>query len=650
MIFRLYRRLGVGLGAAPTTKSVISDYTNVAVDYIRKARNELDKVLGSLQGRVLEREFRFPLILERIDRSPEVRTHFQYLREGYFIDTPFANAKGITTWRIAGRTQRLAVVDGNWVDGDAAIKEFGELIDDYFWPLDRGRNTTEYELYWLNFTAPISAEDPFGETEWLIHPTRRGVTTHQTSQRPFSRHFEFEFAGLQSNRDKAKSEDGFLAGLLSKGFLANLLEQLGLGEVTAVLNSLFGLTQEVKGFLDDLGNVATAAGDYVNGVRQTIQASIATVRGLLTATQTIIGRLEDAWDSLMEIPDDLEQGWNLILQSVPGLNNNEPNDITIAIEQVRSVQDFLLALELNRPAFDPTINPGDAEPSGAATRPIVIPPGATIEDLAQRYETDTETLIALNALTYPFVDAARSSPTVDIEALEAETARAIEQLTAAVDGLHAGMHAGLPPADIASLQHQVNQASARVTRAKASLATAQAATVPPPGVFAAGDSLLVPVPTPTTVAPSVLPINADLATRILASTGRAADTEDGLFGLDWRNEAGDLVWNVVRQDLEVERGTEHIAMTQVRYVRLPLGGLRYAPNLGNFAWQDMGQWQTVGTSQLLAYGIGLTLAQDPRVKSLRGVRAEVFRGVATLVHDLELIDAQRVSGLRVAVS
>src|SRR5262249_18147297 len=149
LVFRLYQKLTASaLGDVTAGSSFLSSILDPLRGVVRTARNVIREGVGGLQGRLLVKEYQMAgLILQRFEESAEVRSRFSYTRDGFFIDTPFRNAKGITHFRIAGRTRRSIVfVDGVPVDGDAALKDFTDMVDDYLYPPD-GRSCPDFELY-----------------------------------------------------------------------------------------------------------------------------------------------------------------------------------------------------------------------------------------------------------------------------------------------------------------------------------------------------------------------------------------------------------------------------------------------------------------------------------------------------------------------
>lgn len=160
--------------------------------------------------RELVKEYLFTMILDRMTITPEARGSFSYLRDGYFLDVPFSNARGVTMFSMSGLTRWSPInISGVDVDGDASFQDFNEMINFYLNPTD-GTTTSDWELRFLDLKAPVSKEDPFGEMEWIIHPHKGGMREGRSSKRPFLRELSFEFMGLISNRNFPKSDDSFI--------------------------------------------------------------------------------------------------------------------------------------------------------------------------------------------------------------------------------------------------------------------------------------------------------------------------------------------------------------------------------------------------------------------------------------------------------
>lgn len=626
-IFRLYRKRGVS--------SAFGQAGNPVQGALQTARRFIQSVSSVLGGRTLVHEIRIPLILERIVETPEVRTAFVYTREGYYVDTPQRNARGVRHVELAGRTHWEPVrVNGVAVDGDAALKEFRELIDEYFDPRN-GLTASDHELYWIDLRAPVSGEDPFGEFENLIHPLRVGVRIHQVAERPFQRHFEFDFLVLRSNRDLERAEDGFLDGLLSRGALRELLDRVHLGALADFLEQVFGTVDEFQGLLDDAANVVAAVTDYVSGVTETIQAAVGLARGVEDRVQTLIGRIEDGIELAKQLPDVFGDALDQLRASFPGLRGSIMPGVFAAAE-LRAVRDLMRAVAVHPAAVGATVQ----APERPQTIAVQVPEGATLAALAAQFDLSPEELIAANGLQYPFVEP-RERPEVRLSRLKAEKAR-----WEAENDERAAQ--GLPPLRldlIAQLESEISAAEQELVDAPAL-----------PGVLYVGDEVQVPQPR-RDLLPSVV---GTAGNQILAVTGQKAAIEDALgrelteedrlFGIDLLlNEGGELEWDEDRQDLRLVAGLENILRTQLRYLKLPVGELRRAPGLGNYAYEDVSQWQGPGRNQLLAYSIWRTLTQDPRVREVRSVRSVVERGVAQVEYDATLINGKEVRELRVPV-
>ena len=166
-VFRLYRLNRAPLAFAPIAAP--DSFLGKVQGALRDARADVQwfqqqqkwlPQYGPHVGRTLEKEYRFVMIVEEFARMPEVRSRFQYTQGGWFIDMPLRNGKGKVPFRIRGRTNWTPVpVAGVLVDGDAAIKEFSEMIGDYFFPAD-GTKAADHELYFIDLLSAISGALP----------------------------------------------------------------------------------------------------------------------------------------------------------------------------------------------------------------------------------------------------------------------------------------------------------------------------------------------------------------------------------------------------------------------------------------------------------------------------------------------------------
>lgn len=657
-VFRLYRkRPPISARPAPGSTGILGAIRG-AIKVARSFLQGISSGASAIAGQRLEFEFRFPLLTERAEQTTDIRSNPQYTESGYFIDT-LPNGLGFRHFRIVGRTFWDTVfVNGLAVDGDAAVKMFAEMIDDYLFPRG-GELTSNLALYWLNLSAPVSAEDPFGELEWLIHPTS-AVQMFQDSRQPLLRRWQLDFLGLQSNRDLAKAEDGFLAGLGSKTLLGNILAAvesvtgLNLSGLTKTLNEVFETVKDTQRLINDALNVIQTVKDYISGVEQAIKASIALVRGVLDGIETLIASVEQGIELAQGLPGLVASDLRLVRQNFPGLSDGDDAKGVIATQQLRSLRTLMLALLAQPESFAETI-PSVFNPT--LVQAVSISPGQHIETLAATFDVDPQTLIDLNGLRFPFVDP-RERPELRVQRLEDEIERFTKANTSGqlehlvkpeghvyVDPEH------LPPNRDTVVQP--GKYTARLLSLQVQLGSAkQEAEQRPsqPGVLYAGDTLRAPRPSPVASPPSVRNIDAALDLRILALTDEAATEEDRLFGLDWFiDEHKDLIWDTQRNDITLDRGLVHMQNVQVRYVLLPLGGLRFAPGIGNYAYADLASWQTPDKNLLLAYSIWKTLRQDPRVATVRNTRAVTLAGVATVEYDAELINGRTVAQLRVPV-
>lgn len=642
-IYRLYRKVppgGSSLGDLAGDGGIL-DTVRQGIRRVRQIIRDstLAPLQGTgigdqLQGRVLEREVQVVLVLDAFDEIPEVRSSFTYVSDGipgenFFIDVPFANAKGVTHFRLAYRTFWTPIlVNGVPVDGDAALLELQKLFDDYLYPPDGG-SCADHELYWVDLNAPVSAQDPFGESEWLIHPLRHRPRVRMALPRTFTRFVAVEFLGLRSNRDLARAEDGLLGSLFGSSALAQLLNVLGLGELAGFITDVFGVADEFVGLLEDLNSLVILATDWINGVNELIEFSFAKARAILVAVQELIGRVESAIEDVQNIPNLVENQVRLLRQNVPGLVD-DPTSGYLLTGSLRRTRDFLLAVTADPSRFRPALASAPVLPRTLA---VQVAADTSIERIAQSANVSVATLIEANGLQYPFVDG-RERPTQKLARLQAEQTDYVQRDQARAD-------AGLPP--LYTVQRA--QLDAAIAAATTELTTAPAL----PNVLYAGDVIRIPQERPERL-PSVVGIDGSRLNLIAAATGEPVTEEERIFGIDfYLSPEGNLEWDPDRRDLRLDRGLEHIRNVQLRYMRLPLGALRFAPAIGNFAFADLGRWQTAADNRLLAYAAYRTLVQDPRVRTVRRVRAESHRGVASLVYDAELINGQELLELRTPV-
>lgn len=640
-VWRLYRKAGTGTGLAALNTSGPIGFLNTVQGGIRTAREFLrGNVLATLgsgdgnPGRILIKEIRSVLLVDSVTIDPESRSHFSYTRggkpgENFFIDVPFRNAKGVTRISIVGSTfTRPVSVNGVPVDGNAALVELEKLFEAYFYP-EEG-TTADYELFWLNLHAPVSAEDPFGASEWWVHPPRSMLRERSVVRRPHLHAWAIELVGLRSNRDLARAEDGFLSSLFGTRALKGLLNKVGLGVIAEGLEQVFGVIDEFKGFLDDAGNVVAAATDYVTGAQQFIRASVAKVRGVFTSVQTIIGRVEDAIEQIRDLPSFTADEIELLRQSFPGLSSSEDSGV-ILVDELSNLRNLTAAMLAQPQNFAEVVARAPVLPQTIAVR---VQPGTSLERVAQAAGVDASALIEANNLQWPFIDA-RERPEKKIERLEAikadYEARDLARL-------------------LAGLQPQYTDQIAVVESEIAAAELEQTANPTLPNVLYAGDPLHVPQDRRDLI-PSVVGITGGDLNAIVSAGGGEASEEDRLFGIDLElTEAGDLVWDADRVDLAVLRGEDNIRAALSRYMRLPLGALRFAPGIGNFAYNDIARWQGARENRMLAYSIFKTLSQDPRVRKVRDVRAVTRGGAASVVFEANLIDGRSVPELRVPVA
>lgn len=153
-----------------------------------------------------------------------------------------------------------------------------------------------------------------------------------------------------------------------------------------------------------------------------------------------------------------------------------------------------------------------------------------------------------------------------------------------------------------------------------------------------GDWLSVPRPSARPRVPQVRGRLDDAST----ITGQPRSREAQLYGRDWLLEAGALVWNPTTQDAETVVGLANMRQAMTSLTNLPRGALEYAPALGSYVHEDLGQPATDASMRQLLVSLDRTIRQDPRVARLAGTRLVAQGGAVLIVVDIETITGDTV--------
>lgn len=153
-----------------------------------------------------------------------------------------------------------------------------------------------------------------------------------------------------------------------------------------------------------------------------------------------------------------------------------------------------------------------------------------------------------------------------------------------------------------------------------------------------GDLVSVPRPSALARRPQIRSRLDDVST----VTGQPRTREAQLFGRDWLLDHGELVWNPTLQDAETLVGLANMRQALTTLVNLPRGGLEYAPALGSYVHEDLGQSVTDASVRQLLVSLDRTIRQDPRVARLAGTRLVAQGGTAQLVLDVTTITGDTV--------
>jgi len=619
LVFRLYHVL------PPQTQTSFPSL-NVSdagvVDVIEKGLTFVRDAIRWIapSSRILISELRVPLLVNRVEFVPDARIAFGYTQAGYYVDkihTP-PYAQGVTRISIQGSTYWTPfVVNGVPMDGESAFQALDNLFDEYLNPrvnpLPAGGHSELQMIYLMN--AP-SAEDQFWKQEWTIIPSPTGVRQQQSSSQPFLRKFSLNLIGLDNNSDRRKRQgDGFLSDLLGKGFLRDLLT-VGGYDLIGIIDTIYGTARKWVTTLDEINSAIKQVTDYATGLQVFILDGIGIIRSAITGIEQIIGTLEDAVDQIAAFPDLLSDELDRFKQTFPGLSDGNPEPLMAGLTQAKGARDFLMAALVAETSYAiPT------SPSAALAVPIRIPTVGSLVELAAANGVTNDSLIVQNNLQWPFfVAALRPESLIAQREQEASTLRAEARRRRATSGT-------------TTTTSWVAEAEARAVLAEDALRNAQAAPPALPGVLYHGD--LVKIPKQPTELGGIFPLS------------EVTDEETRLFGRDLLVSEYDLVWDPEARDLKMVSGLDNIQQVQRHYFYLRPRELRHAPGVGNFAWEDQGQWQGHGQSRLLALAVHKTLTQDPRIRTISNLQAITYAGISTISFSVELINGLHVPRMSV---
>lgn len=584
-VWRLYRRTRIQ-PAEVTGSGVIAEARRA----IARVREQLARVAAPLtELRTLVFEYRMPLLVQQYQIRRDARTVLQYTLASHYVDYA-PKAIGAAHIRLAGVTYAEPVlVNGVPMDGNAALKTLVSLIEAFLAPHDGALE--DYELYLIDLNALASAEDPIGESEWKVVPAS-AVELGITAETPLQWRFGVQLWGLESNRDRAKADDALIA-LLDTALVQSVLAKLpALADLIETLRQGVGFMQDVEALVRDVVSVVTAARQFVDGIGQSLRAAVGIARSLVVRVSQAIASVEDALRSIRGLASLPESEVRRLVASWPDIAKpTGARTLRRIADSLYRVRDVALAVSAV----------GRARDSAYQTVQFV--------GLDDRNRTGTAP--------------AASVGTQRIEArLRPSRERALLQ-----DSLSALLALG---SDDPWVQEQIERVQTRLAALvgeqdrSSSLYLGDAYRV----IRSAG------------LPGSVLPADAEIVAGQEQRLQRKVTLEDHLLGVDLAHDFDrrDLVW--VDGDLVLEGGLVSMLATLQRYFVVPVGTLAYAPAVGSYAKEAIGEWSGGTALSLLLLAAQRTLEQDPRVRRVRRLRVDTTNGRVVLSYDAELIDGR----------
>lgn len=528
------------------------------------------------------------------NRSAEVRTRLAYTAGGSFVDRPLRDGTGFYRFTISGTTPfHGAPVNAglplgkltNQIDGAAFLRD----LDDTIQMVVSGRlaydgsqrDPRTLVLLYMNEHEPTSAQDPTVPI-YRVMPDAL-VSWSQNVRAPFQWQYRLSFTGEQVDLRRPVS-------YLPAGE-ASLDTSNPDGPVTAVAPADVtpapeAIRDRIMLALSDLPDTAISA--IPAGAREVYSAA----RWGLEAVAEGVGRFIDGTDSLI----------NLTASQINGV-----------VDDLREIQDHLYGMaEIPMPLVNACRNaarfchqlacrdsdmggspsasngsikaamkdsvgprnltdydlPEASDPAPFGYGNTTIRDGDSLSDLAARLGSTPAKLIALNGLTWPFVDSSQTRPTTD--------------------------------------------------------------PVPASGrrCLYLGDTMLVPHTSPTSresdaVVGAGVPYNGQQV--------NATDNAIKEFGVDLLLDAnGNLVLDPVDNDLALVSGLDNLEQAVRIGLEETVGSLAHSPHRGSYLLGEIGAWATNTSLRTLATSIRRSLLLDPRIAAIKDFNMQVAAGQATL--------------------
>lgn len=513
--------------------------------------------------------------------QPETRASLHYTAGGAHLDLPSRDARGFERFSVRIESGVWPVGEGaDKPDGMAAVWAIQRLFNDYLGATIGGRPRSDFDFEFINTDAPISADDPGGNAQFVIVPDRVGPEVTRDSRRPALWTLNLMFTGFERR-------DGRRVELLrrraqQRNFFQRVLDAIG--ELNAYsFDQLFARYQgAIARFVQAVAAVRDVA-RFLEGWSRGIDTFIAYNIGLLQSLVDALGQISLTLSEEIGVnqferfgPDGrVMRGFEQIKRTVTRLRNAVGANLenitsglagsgTIGAQagvssQASPIQAEQSARHLNVADADAD-RPLASAQGTVGTSEMRVTAGMTLANLVPSGFTQYD-IIRLNGLVYPFVD-------------------------------------GIPrPAGDTS------------------------------AVAYLGEKVLVPVPRGNVS-----------VTAGGAAPGAGGSAEDRIFGVDWMIKDGAFVFDYTAGDLRRVRGLDNLLQALTTRLVVPAGSLNYAPDLGSTLRSESLAWATPEGTRLAMISAQNALASDPRVATVRRIEVEQSNGIMNVSFDLDTID------------
>jgi hypothetical protein len=155
------------------------------------------------------RQHQIEMVVTSYQRLPELRATIHPTAGGFHVDMPEGDALGLVHYVIQG-------VAGLWPggsrpghpetgkgDGQAQLYALQALFYDFTKGTIDGRPRDEFQIEFLNFDEPVTAEDKVGHSAYVIIPERSLVETTRSATRPQVWTWTLRIAGLAEAKGEA---------------------------------------------------------------------------------------------------------------------------------------------------------------------------------------------------------------------------------------------------------------------------------------------------------------------------------------------------------------------------------------------------------------------------------------------------------------